>query len=272
MAVRNRLLGVIAGANRVDLIVDALSTWVNATSACVPQWAIDEFWKGVVPVDPLYPAHWTILGESAIALEAAVMDPGACSFSEPRERFTNAELALRLADLIALTDAVYAPAAMSVPPKLHLSLATAICYLRDVAYNAQVHLGAAIEGTCDYMEVQVLGKVPDCRGDYFCLTDEGRSTEQYRDVDFPPNHLQFWDLSTPPLARKGDFLEKLSFRYSSRQPPMLTDASTAVYPLRTRRTIWVYHLPSATYYIRLTTHYLQPTPHSSPPLLRTTYD
>ena len=137
MAVRNRLLGVIAGANRVDLIVDALSTWVNATSACVPQWAIDEFWKGVVPVDPLYPAHWTILGESAIALEAAVMDPGACSFSEPRERFTNAELALHLADLIALTDAVYAPAAMSVPPKLHLSLATAICYLRDVAYNAQ---------------------------------------------------------------------------------------------------------------------------------------
>eukprot|EP00964_Phaeocystis_antarctica_P083983 scaffold52888_cov70-Phaeocystis_antarctica.AAC.17 len=69
---------------------------------------------------------------------------------------------------------------------------------------------------------------PAC-DDEFCLATVRRSTDIYRGILFPMQHLQFWDLSSPPLVNPCDGIMEMkwtvralsaSSTHSRRRPAM----------------------------------------------------
>jgi len=51
---------------------------------------------------------------------------------------------------------------------------------------------------------------PAC-DDEFCLATVRRSTDNYRGILFPMQHLQFWDLSSPPLVNPCDGIMEMKW-------------------------------------------------------------
>lgn len=108
-----------------------------------------------------------------------------------------------------LSDGVQIGEIAAIPAHLLKAFGGAVCFTKMAAASAMFYVDEGVDLVHTFLTALSLGdwaepSPPDCsvlpsHFRYFCLVPKRRSTDFYRAFRFPVGHIQFWDLTSPPL-------------------------------------------------------------------------